>query len=179
MQLINTKRLAGGIALAGALMIGANFGFAQQVTPQDQGQQKRGEFGHRGGRLDGMRGLGFFARNLNLNEAQKTQIEQITANYRESAKALHEQQRALGQDKDSAFDNRTFNEAAVRQAAQARANLQVELEVSRARMMSEIYAVLTPEQKTQLATERQQRLQQRQEWRARQQAPGASANPNR
>jgi protein CpxP len=61
----------------------------------------------------------------------------------------------------------TFNEAAVRAAAQARANGHVEMEVARARMMSEIYNVLTPEQKTQLSTERQQREQRRQEWRAR------------
>jgi Spy/CpxP family protein refolding chaperone len=63
----------------------------------------------------------------------------------------------------------------VRSAAQARANAQVELEVSRARMMSEMYAVLTPEQKTQLATERQQWEQKRQERRARR---GANTDEN-
>jgi Spy/CpxP family protein refolding chaperone len=44
------------------------------------------------------------------------------------------------------------------------------MEVQRARMMSEMYAVLTAEQKAQLATERQQREQKRQERRNRRNA---------
>ena len=64
----------------------------------------------------------------------------------------------------------TFDEAAVRAAAQARANAEVEREVARARMMYEMYNVLTPEQKAQLAAERQQREQKRQEWRSRRQS---------
>jgi Spy/CpxP family protein refolding chaperone len=47
----------------------------------------------------------------------------------------------------------------------------VEMEVARAHMMFEMYNVLTPEQKAQLATERQQK---RQEWRARRQANPAT-----
>jgi Spy/CpxP family protein refolding chaperone len=44
------------------------------------------------------------------------------------------------------------------------------MEVARARMMSEIYNVLTAEQKAQLAAERQQREQKRQEWKTRRNA---------
>ena len=56
----------------------------------------------------------------------------------------------------------------MRAAAQARANAQVEMEVARAHMMYDMYNVLTADQKAQLATERQQREQKRQEFRTRQ-----------
>jgi Spy/CpxP family protein refolding chaperone len=112
-----------------------------------------------------------FAEKLNLTDAQKEQMKQISARYRESAKALRGQ-RGGGQRKGGfeAFNGGTFNEAEVRAAAQARANAHVEMEVQRARMMSEMYAVLTAEQKAQLATERQQREQKRQERRTRRNA---------
>jgi Spy/CpxP family protein refolding chaperone len=53
-----------------------------------------------------------------------------------------------------------FNEAAVRSAAEARAKIQVEMEVSHARMMSQMLAVLTDAQRAQLAAHREQMRQQ-------------------
>jgi Spy/CpxP family protein refolding chaperone len=114
---------------------------------------------------------GRFFEKLNLTDAQKEQMKQIATRYHESAKAQRQQNR--GERDGDGFDalkDGTFNESAVRAAAQARANARVEQEVMRARMMSEMYAVLTPEQKAQLAAERQQREQKRQEWRSRRQA---------
>jgi Spy/CpxP family protein refolding chaperone len=156
-------------------------GFAQQSSTQEQrGQQERternwhgrgGKGGERGG--DGMRGGfgGRFAEKLNLTDAQKAQMEQIAARYHESFKAQRQQRGGEGRGEGfDALNGGTFNEAAVRAAAQARANARVEMEVSRARMMSEMYNVLTAEQKAQLAQDRQQREQKRQERRANRQA---------
>ena len=53
-----------------------------------------------------------------------------------------------------------FNEAAVRSAAEARANIQVEMEVSHARMMSQMFGVLTDAQRAQLAAHLEQMRQQ-------------------
>ena len=50
----------------------------------------------------------------------------------------------------------TFDEAAVRAAAEARAKIQVELEVAHAKIMSQIAGVLTAEQKAQLAAKHEQ-----------------------
>jgi len=177
MRLANTKKIIDGLALAGALTMGATLGLAQQQGAlQDRVGREHKNHGRHGGRRGGMKGLGFFARNLNLSDAQKAQIEQITARHRESTKSLHEQRRALGQNKSGAFGDGVFNEAVVRQAAQARANLHVEMEVARARMMSEVFAVLTPEQKAQVATERQQHEQRRQERRTQRGADGVTSN---
>lgn len=176
MKMVSPKKIIGTITLAGTMLLVGVIGFAQQSSTQEQGGQERternwhrkGDKGGRGGR-GGMRGGfgGHFAEKLNLTDAQKAQIEQITARYHESFKAKRQQGR--GERRGGGFDafnGGTFNEAEVRAAAQARANAQVEMEVTRARMMSEMYNVLTAEQKAQLAAERQQREQKRQERRA-------------
>lgn len=174
MKLIGTKKVFGGLALAASLMLTGIVGFAQ-TDGQQQGQdgKERGGWHKRGGKgRHGMRGGfgGRFAEKLNLTDAQKEQMKQIAARYRESAKALREQRREGRDGGFGSLTDGTFNESAVRAAAQARANARVEREVMRARMMSEMFAVLTPEQKAQLAAERHQREQRRQEWRSRRNA---------
>lgn len=183
MNLTGTKKAIGGFALAGAMLLTGVVGFAQQqTTPQGQDNKGRGErqWGRGEGgkhRRGGMRGGfgGRFMESLNLTDAQKEQMKQIATRYHENFKAQREQMR--GQRHEGGFDafkDGTFNESAVRAAAQARANARVEREVAKARMMSEMYNVLTPEQKAQLASQRQQREQKRQEWRSRRNAAPAT-----
>lgn len=175
-------KFVGGLALAGAIALTGVVGFAQQ-TGQSQDEGPRGERGwngegrggHKRGDFGGEDGsVGGPFRNLNLTDAQKAQMQQIAERFRQSTQALRGQGRGERGSEFDALKGGTFNESAVRAAAQARANRQVELEVARARMMFEMYNVLTPEQKAQLETERQQRQQRRQEFRSRrnQQNPG-------
>lgn len=170
---MKTKKIVGAFVLAAGLAATGAIGFAQQqgTAQEKSGEQRVERQWKRGGEGEGRRGMhdgfGPFGRSLNLTDAQKEQMKQIAARYRESNKTLHQQLRAQRGDEMGSFTDGTFNEAAVRAAAQARANVQVEMEVSRARMMSEMYAVLTPEQKTQLAQEREQWKQKRNEWRER------------
>jgi len=161
------KKLAGGaLAFAAALMLGV-VGLAQQDGPRGfggpdpEGHGRRGPGGPGGPRRGD--GLGPLARDLNLTDAQKAEVKKLTDAFEASTQSLHEQLRQTGPGggpfdglKDGAFD-----EAAVRAAAQARANLHVELEVARARMMSQIYALLTAEQKATLAARREQFEQRR------------------
>lgn len=150
MQTGNKKKFIGGFVLALTLLMAAAVGFSQGRPGAGEGRGKHGGFGR-------------FGRNLNLSDAQKTQMQQIADRYKESTKNLRDQMRSLHRTSGATAGDGNFNEAAVRQAAQARANIEVELEVSRARMMSEMYAVLTPEQKAQLAQQRQQWQQKRQQ----------------
>lgn len=175
MNLNVIKKLTGGLALAGAIALTGVGAFAQ--TGQGQNEKPRGERGwgrgegrgHRGGGFG--RGEGFlgdrYAEKLNLTDAQKAQMEQIAERFRQTAQSFREQGRGERGEGFDAFGGGTFNESAVRAAAQARANRQVEMEVAHARMMHEMYNVLTPEQKSQLEAERQQRQQRRQEFRNR------------
>jgi protein CpxP len=178
MNLNAVKKLTGGLALAGAIALTGVVGFAQ--TGQNQNEKPRGERGwgrgegrgegrgHKGGGNMG----GRFA-ELNLTDAQKAQMEQIEERFRQQTQSLRGQGRGERGGDFDAFTGGTFNESAVRAAAQARANRQVEMEVAHARMMFEMYNVLTPEQKSQLEADRQQRRQRRREFRnQRNQNPG-------
>jgi Spy/CpxP family protein refolding chaperone len=97
-----------------------------------------------------------------LTDAQKAQVKQIVDNFEASTKELREKMRGLRGGEGDAF-NGTFDEATVRSQAQARAQVQVELEVAHARMLSQVYNVLTAEQKAQVAERRQQFEQRRRE----------------
>lgn len=172
MRLNGYRKFVGGLALAaGFALMGVVGVAAQQEQGQDGGGQNRAErpWGQREGRGGGRRGgFGRFGAELNLSDAQVEQMRQIEERYRATFKS---QRQARGQREERAgFDplaGGTFDESAVRAAAQARANEQVEREVAQARMMYEMYNVLTSEQKAQLASARQQREQLRQERRSR------------
>ncbi len=147
---------------------GGGFSFAQGGP--------RGGHGH-GGPEGGPRGgghlLGPLARDLNLSDAQKTEIKKLTDAFEASTKSLHEQLKATG-GPGGEFKEGAFDEAAVRAAAQSRAAVHVELEVAHARLMSQVYALLTAEQKAQLAERRQQFEQRRRDFESRKgDAPGA------
>ena len=154
MNMTRKRFIGGATAFAAALLmtVGA---FAQHGEHGRGGPGHRGPGGHGG---PGMHGglLGPLAREMNLTDAQKAQVKQITAAFRESTKGLHEQLSRTGGGPLEALEDGAFDEAAVRAAAQARANLHVELEVAHARMMSQVYSLLTAEQKARLAEHRQQ-----------------------
>lgn len=175
MQFTRSKKIIGGLALVGAMALTGVTGFAQGQTQtpnqSDSPQTGRG-YHHRGGKgMHGGHGMfGRFGAQLNLTEAQKQQMQQIAARYKETFKAMREQRKAERGGGFDALTDGTFNEAAVRAEAQARANAQVEMHVARARMMSEMYAVLTPEQKAQITAARQQREQRRQQRRLQRQS---------
>jgi Spy/CpxP family protein refolding chaperone len=123
------------------------------VSQQPQGPPPRGPMGpgFHGGfpGPGGPDGLGPLA-DLNLTDAQKEQIKKIHESFADTTKQLHEQMRTLHESQGDPMSGE-FNEAAVRLAAEARARIQVELEVLHAKMMSEVATVLTAEQKAQLA----------------------------
>ena len=148
------------VVITGALLLAlALVGLAQGRRPQgppDGGGFHDGPGGPRGGLVP-------FARDLNLTDEQKAQIQKLTDSLEESTQALREQLRAQHGDEFAALKDGAFDEAAVRAAAQARANVQVELEVARARTMAQIYALLTAEQKAKINELRQQFEQRRTE----------------
>jgi periplasmic protein CpxP/Spy len=158
MRLKRTNRIIALVALLGALALAAIAVFAQQGPP----------FGGHGG-PDG-HGPIPFARELNLTDAQKAQIKQIMDNFMASTKDLHDKLKALHESAPDPLST-TFDEAAVRSAAQARANIEVELEVAHVKAMSQVFALLTDEQKAQLAAHRKEFEQHRGEFEHHRDAP--------
>jgi len=121
--------------------------------PQGQGgPPPDGEFGFG----HGPRGGFPFLHGLNLTDDQKTQISKITESLETSTKDLRDQMRALHQNESNPFTT-PFDEATVRAAAEARAKIDVELQVAHAKAMAQIGTILTTEQKAQLAARRPRR----------------------
>ncbi len=119
------------------------------------------------------RGMGFGRNNgwmlkhmtkqLNLTEAQQTQIKGIMAGEKTKIKPMMQQLRQNQQAEDANV-NGSFDENQARTFANKQAQLMTDLIVEKERMRSQVYAVLTPEQRQkalQLMQERQQRRQER------------------
>ncbi|HEX8354846.1 MAG TPA: Spy/CpxP family protein refolding chaperone [Pyrinomonadaceae bacterium] len=162
-----SRKIVGGLVLAAGFALTGVVAVAQQREPEQGGEGRAerrwdnedGGKGRRGGR---MHGGGRFER-LNLTDAQREQMRQIAERY-EATFSAQRGERGERRGERRGFDpfaGGAFDESAVRAAAQARANAQVEREVAQARMMHEMYNVLTSEQKAQLAADRQQREQRR------------------
>jgi Spy/CpxP family protein refolding chaperone len=102
-------------------------------------------------------------KQLNLTEAQQTQIKGIMAAEKTKIKPLMQQLRQNEQ-AEQANINGTFDENQARAFAGKQAQLTADLIVEKERMRSQVYAVLTPEQRQkaqQLMQERQQHRQER------------------
>jgi protein CpxP len=150
--MVKLKRIH-AIALAGvmALAIAVPIAIAQS---KDAGGHKHGM---RGG--DHMMGASF--RNLNLTDAQKTQMKQIRNSHSQNLRPLMEQVRAKRQEIRQASEGGTFDEALVTQKLNEIAPLEAKLMGERSKLHQEMLAVLTPDQKAKLE---QQRAQFKAKW---------------
>jgi Spy/CpxP family protein refolding chaperone len=158
-----------GFILASALAI---TGTAFAAAGDHDGGRHGGEHGHRG--HHGMHQA--FAR-LNLSDAQKTSIKQITQASREQNKdqwqALRTQREAFEQ---MTPDQVGYQAAAARLAQAEGQATQARIE-QRAKVKAQVYAVLTPAQKAQLATMRSEREARREQWKEfRQSHPAPAAS---
>ncbi len=119
------------------------------------------------------RGMGFGRNNgwmlkqmtkqLDLTEAQQTQIKGIMAGEKTKINPVMQQLRQHQRAEDANM-NGSFDENQARAFANKQAQLMTDLIVEKERMRSQVYAVLTPEQRQkalQLMQERQQHRQER------------------
>ena len=109
--------------------------------------QSKGEGGHRHGMLGDGHMAGAMYRNLDLTDAQKTQMKQIRESHSQSLRPLMEQVRAKRQEIRQASESGTFNEALVTQKLNEIAPLEAKLMGERSRLHQEMLAVLTADQK--------------------------------
>jgi len=107
--------------------------------------------------------MGFFARQLNLTDDQKTQMKAIMQKEHPNMKPLHEQQRQIDQQLRQYVEG-TYDEAKVAALAAQKAQIQAQLTIQETRIHNQLYQVLTADQKSQLTkmeAEHQARMQQR------------------
>jgi len=92
---------------------------------------------------DGSRIIHRIEQRLNATEAQRQQVKAILQQERPTLMQLHTQ---LAAERAEMLQSTTFNEAQTRAIAARYAETNTEALVERARLRSELFAVLTPEQ---------------------------------
>ncbi len=88
------------------------------------------------------------ARELNLTEAQKTQVKTLFEAAQNTFEPLHQKMDEVHKQLESATENGQFDEAQVRALASQQAQLMAEMIVEHERLKSKIFSFLTPEQRT-------------------------------
>lgn len=150
------KKLIVAILSVVLVAMGAMFIFAQDGAATKDGKRgKRGHFGKGGG--------GMMFRGLDLTEEQKTQMKAIRQASKETMKPIREQMKANRQKLQTLSESGTFDEAQVQAIAAQQGTLSAQMIVEREKVKSQIFNLLTPEQKTKAAEMKAQFQQKRQE----------------
>lgn len=134
------KMLGAGLALL--LMVG--FAVSQEAGT-GMGPRHHGAFGHGP--------LGFFTKALDLTDAQKTQIKQIMTSEKPTLHPLMLQEGQAHQQMMQLVTSGKFDDSQAQAQAiiSQEAQIHSQIELEHARIMSQAYQILTPDQKTKFA----------------------------
>jgi protein CpxP len=152
------RSMTAGITVIGLLATGIAFAQGPRGGP--------GGRGGRGGDGFGPGALGIPLRQLNLTEAQRTQLEQIREQHRADMQAAMQKLAAARQAQRAAIEAVPTDEATITSLTQDLTQPEVDVAVQTARLNSAIWGVLTDAQKaevTKLRAERQARAGERRE----------------
>lgn len=154
------KKLTIAILSIMLVAMGAMFAFAQDgAVKKDGGKRgfgKRGGGHHRGG-------YGMMLRGIDLTDEQKAQIKSIRQASRETVKPLREQMKANREKLQQLSESGSFDQAQVQTIAAQQGALSAQMIVEKERVKSQVYAVLTTEQKAKAAEMKAQFKQKRAE----------------
>jgi Spy/CpxP family protein refolding chaperone len=145
-----SRALAAGAAL---LLV---IGLGTAVPAQGDGPGRRHALG------PGRGGFGFG--QLDLTEAQREQAREVMQRHRSEMQDVGTRLREAHQAQRAAIEATPVNEGLIRSTAQALANAQTDMALLQARIHSEVWSLLTPEQQEkakQLKSERETRMKQR------------------
>jgi protein CpxP len=151
------KVVAAAAAVAVVTVVGAASVLAQG------GPGGHGGRGFGGPRFGRMAGVGLL-RGLDLTTEQRTQVRGIFEQHRDELRKTGERVGAAFKAQNDAVTALPVDENAIRAKSTELAAAQADAAVLRARIHSEVFQILTPEQQQkaqQLRTERQQRMQER------------------
>ena len=148
-------------ALAAALVVGV--AFAQtEGTAQGGPTQHHGMKGMHGAFMGG--GMGFPTRGLNLTDDQHAQIQQIFQNEKGNIHPLMQQEFQARQQMMQLITSGKFDQATAAALASQEAQVHAQMQVEHAKIASQIYQLLSSDQKakvTDLMAKHQQRMQER------------------
>lgn len=93
--------------------------------------------------------VGFYAKKLDLTDAQKAQMKSVLEKERPTMKPLFQQSHQIEQQLRQ-YAEGTFDEAKVRSLAAQKAQVEQEMTVQRTRIHNELYQLLTPDQQAKM-----------------------------
>ena len=166
------KKLITAILAIVLVAMGAMFILAQTAEKPEgkRGFGKKG-FGKRGGHAMMFRGL-------DLTEEQKAQMKQIRQTSKETVKPIREQMKANRQKLAELSASSNFDQAQVQAIAAQQGSLTAQMIVEREKVKSQIFQILTPEQKAKAAeigAQRKQKMQERMQKRMNKRGGGSDA----
>ena len=150
--LIALSALAGGFVHAQGQDPNAQHQFRGRGGPG--GPDGPGGFGGPGGPMGILPRLG---RDIGLTEAQRDQIKSIADSHKEEWKALADRARTAHMALNAAVTADTLDESLIRQKSSEVAAVDADMAVARAHAHSEVFKILTAEQKAKLADARHAR----------------------
>jgi protein CpxP len=103
---------------------------------------------HQGYGMEG-HGMEFFAKYLDLTDAQRTQMKSVMQKEHATMKPLHEQAHQLDQQLRQYVEG-TYDEAKVQALVSQQAQTLVQLKVQETRIHNELFQLLTPEQQAKM-----------------------------
>jgi Spy/CpxP family protein refolding chaperone len=139
-----------------AVLLGSYVANAQTADATAPPPMHGHEFGMGGERM------GFFARQLNLTDDQKSQMKTIMHTAHPAMKPLFEQQHQIDVQLRQYVEG-NYNEAKVRALAAQKAQIEVELTVAQTKLHNQLYQLLTSDQQSQvkeLEAKHEARMQQ-------------------
>jgi len=149
-ELIMNKKMIAILAVAAILVIGGVFAIAQRAIHDRQGMHGR------------QRPALMMLRKLDLTADQQAKVKQIFEDNKTVVQPIREQLKANRENLADMKGN--FDEAQVLQIAKSQGDLTAQLIVARQKVKSQIFAILTDEQKAkadQLRQDMKQRFQER------------------
>jgi len=157
------------VTMVVATVTAAGVMYAQGLRP---GGRERGPGGPG---MGGGPGVGMPLRGLDLTDAQRDQIRAVTRQHVEQTRGLRERLRAAIDAERAAAQAIPVDEGQIRAATEQRAAAEAEIAVEQARLRTEIFSLLTPEQQAKVKTfeaerksrmaERRQRMEERRQQR--------------
>jgi Spy/CpxP family protein refolding chaperone len=144
------RSLTAGVVVVGLLASGIAFAQGPRGGPGGRGR----------GNGFGPGALGIPLRQLNLTEAQRTQLEQIRGQHRADMESAMKKLAAARQTQRAAIESVPVDEAKITSLTQDLTQAEVDVAIQTARLNAAVWGVLTDAQKAQLTklrTERQAR----------------------
>lgn len=130
--------------LVAALAVALGAAIAQSQTTDTAPPPSHGhEFGMEG------HGMGFFAKYLDLTDAQKTQMKAVLHKERPAMKPLMQQVHQMDQQLRQYVEG-TYDEAKVQSLVAQQSQTLVQLKVQETRVHNELYQLLTPDQQAKM-----------------------------